>query len=115
MNGPGHHLQHIPVERRQEAVAIGSSGTVWMNLIVVFSCTHDGEELLKRVASFGPPSLVWSQVAGVKVGQLGCDSEGTEVPAAAQIGGWIDMLGPGVRTIGRRQEVGVSRAKVLGR
>ena len=86
-----------------------------MNLIVVFSCTQDGEELLKRVASFGPPGLVWSQVAGVKVRQLSFDSERTEVAAAAQVGGWIDLLGPGEWTMGRRQEVGVPRANVLGR
>ncbi len=84
-------------------------------MIEVFSRTQDGEELLKRVASFGPPSLVWSQVAGVKVQQLEFATERTEVPAAAQVGGWIDMLGPGEWTLGRSQEEGVARAKVFGR
>ena len=100
MNGPGHHLQQVPVERRQKACAIRSSRTVWMNLIVVFSCTQDGEELLKRVASCRPPGLVWGQVAGVKVEQFSFAAERTEVPAAAQVGGGIDLLGPAYGPLG---------------
>src|ERR1017187_8523673 len=85
-----------------------------MKMVVVFSCTQDGEELLKRAASFRTAGLVGSQVAGVKVQQFSFDTERTEVAAAAQVGGWIDDLGSGVWTIGRRQEVGVPRANVLG-
>src|SRR5579859_5558841 len=85
-----------------------------MNLIVVFSCTQYGEELLKRAPAFGPSGLVWSQVARIKVQQLSLAAEWTEVAAAAQIGGWIDNFGPGVWTMRRRQEIGVPRPNVLG-
>jgi hypothetical protein len=88
VNGPGHHLKHFAIERRQKACAIGisgersSGGTIWMNVgaaartvVVVLSRTHDREELLKRVASFGPPRLVWSQVLRVEMLKLSMRTE----------------------------------------
>lgn len=42
-------------------------------------------------------------------------TERTEIPAAAKICGWIDMLHPGKWAMRRREEIGVSRAKVLSR
>src|SRR5579872_4370577 len=111
MNRPRHHLQHLAVERRQKAVAIRRARTVWMDQIVVLPRTHDGEELLKRVAPLGPPRLVWRQVARVKMQQLSFAAKRTEIPAPTQVGRWIDLLRPG---IWRRKKVGVSRPNVFG-
>ena len=60
INGPGHYLQDISVERRQKAAAVRSSAAVWMDVIVILSCAQDGKELLKTATSFGAPGLVWS-------------------------------------------------------
>jgi hypothetical protein len=108
-------LKHFAIEWRQEACAIGisggrsSGGAIRMNVVVVLSRTHDGEELLKRVASFGPPRLVWSEVARVEMLQFSVRTEWTEIPASAKIGGWVDLL-----PIERRQKVGVPRDNELG-
>lgn len=63
VNRPRHHLKHCSIERRQEAGAIGRSGAVWMNFVVIFSSSQNRKELLKGVSSFGPSGLVRGQVA----------------------------------------------------
>ena len=48
------------------------------------------------------------------MGALALTAERTEVSAAAQVSGGIDLLHPTEWTMGRRQKIGIPRTEVLG-
>jgi hypothetical protein len=62
------------------------------------------------VASFSPPSFVWSQVARVKVLQSRIR---TEVSTAAQVGGPVSLLLAAIHSLGRPQHIWVPGRKIL--
>src|SRR5271154_154252 len=104
---PGHDLKKIAIDGRRNAVCWRrngqSCGTGWMDVIEICALPQDLLKLLKRVASFRPPSLIRSQVArdnvwtnirsifrGRIAGTWGHSR--TEVRASGQVSGRVDFL-----------------------
>jgi hypothetical protein len=77
-----------------------------VEVIHIDACPHDLNKLFECVATFGQPSFVWRQVSRDDVWKWTWCGEGAEIPAAAQIGCWIDYR--------RLTEVRVSTGSKLG-
>src|SRR5260370_17293066 len=82
-----------------------------MQMIHIHASSHDQNELVKRVAPFRQPGFVRRQIAGDDVRRTW--HKRTEIPAAAQVRRWSNLLRLPEEWVPAREELVVPRAGVV--